>query len=266
MATAGIRNVSKTPRTGGGLLKSNPTGNAYPSTDQTFNEEYTKKGLQPLGLGNNETGNESAQKRASSDAANDPSYYSEAANDPEYHNTKQGSARQKLSLKNAAGEKIVKALALKTRVSAVNYSIFAWGGSLWLFVQLPLSLLFLVTLGLIGVIQGGADANILTKAVAGIINTVTTAAGYLVGFEGNLSDLAGGYMLILYVLLIAIGFISLFVAFLQYIMAFLNPLGGEAAGLKKGIFLLCLFGYSAPIFNMFPWVLLFMAVVWKYPR
>ena len=246
MIAQGIRNAVKIVRKG--------TPNAYPSTDEEFNAQYAKQGLQPLGIGG-DTREEDAEQSGVRFIRK---------------NYRQGTD-QELSPKvklvgKAVGSHIAKQYTLKAWVTTVNNSAVAWSGFLWFFLQLPLALMFLATLALVGFIEGTVDASMILGGAVWAVNAITSVVSSVTGINLNISELAKSYMFILYVMIIVIGFFSLLIAHLQYSLALLNPLSGNKEGLKKGVFLLCLFGYSAPILNLFPWILLWLAVIWKYPK
>jgi hypothetical protein len=141
----------------------------YPSTDKIFNDSYGKQGLQPRGIGGDPAEDNSAQNGVRSVKKE----------------TRQGILPTETKSVNQAPQPsplgntlniATKNLALKTLVTAVNNSAVAWSGSLWLFLQLPLALMFIATLGIVGFIQGVADSNIILGAVAWAVNAVTVGS------------------------------------------------------------------------------------------
>jgi len=233
------RNVILTPKKRAGNV-------SHPSIDQNWNAEYPKRGLQPQGLG-----------------LNNPKPADSETNVTHENRTflRKPQARKK-SFEEINPLELAEQLATTARVTAVNTSISSWSFFIWFFVQLPFAILFLVMLGIAGIVEAALDSNFIFRAASGILATVSSVFGVTSGPV----DMAKGYSLAVYIIIIALGFFSLLVAFFQYTLAFLNPLSGEQTGLKKGVFLLCLFGYAAPILNLFPWIYLWLAVVWKYPK
>jgi len=157
-------------------------------------------------------------------------------------------------------------LIAKVKASTINASIMAWGGGLWFMVQLPFALISLIMLGLAGTVSGATQSSSILGWAAGAASKIVEGAAAIVGIDASLTSISTSLFTVTYLLVLAVGLITIFTAFLQYTLAFLNPLSGEMAGLKHGTFLLVLFGYSTPLLNLFPWILLWMAVVWKYPK
>lgn len=233
--------------------------NLRPNTtnDQRFNANYSKQGLQPQDL--------NAKKiTKGKKAANDDSY---AGIDEEQRRqvSRMAQVANLLSKKKAAA--VTKKLILRTRASAVNSSIFAWGGSLWLSLQLPLAIISLIMLGVMGAVRGVlTSSGFVGSSLAWLGEKLAAGVKFISGIDINLAAMADGLFIIPYVLIIAIGILTILGAYLQYSLSFLRPLSGEKSGLKLGLLLLALIGYSVPLLNLFPWVLLWMAAVWKYPR
>ncbi len=190
-------------------------------------------------------------------------YYSDTASRAQSRNNERSQ-----ELIQANKKKHSKALRLVARAKAtsVNASIMVWGGSLWFTLQLPFALISLVMLGLAGVINGATEANGILGWAASTAEKLIAGAASIVGIDASLTGISTSFFTVTYLLVLALGLLSIFAAFLQYTLAFLKPLSGEMAGLKQGTFLLVLFGYSTPLLNLFPWILLWMAVVWKYPK
>jgi hypothetical protein len=227
----------------------------YASNDETFNASYKKRGLQPQPLGKVNTN-------------------TAPANDNSYTNSTQAMPTQRRNFQSAstptkkakAGPSTAMKLFARTKASAVNMSILLWGSTLWLAVQIPFGLISLVMFGLTGVAQAAATSSGFASVALWVADRVLSAAGFLFGFDASVVSMSEGFALATYILVLAVGLLSIFTAYLQYTMAFLRPLSGEEANLKIGVLLFVIFGYSVPLLNLFPWILLWMAVVWKYPK
>ena len=227
------------------------------SNDELFNAEYRKQGLQPT----------TATTRSKRPAINDDEYGDENENDfAEETYQAQGRAavaRQQAQKKASA----TRTLVARTKATAVSVSTMAWVTPLWLGVQVPAAILSLVAFALAGTLQSFvSSSNILVSAAAWVANQVVAGVGMLFGFDINLVSMADGLFVLTLTFIMALGFFTLMVLHLNYTLANLRPLSGEASGLKIGMFLLAMVGYSMPLLNLFPWVLLWMVAVWKYPK
>lgn len=169
-------------------------------------------------------------------------------------------------------------LARKTKVSTTNASIFAWALPLWFTVQLPFALLSLAMLGLAGVVDAAIQSfaedtgvvGSIFSVTAGVLSWLGSAAGaafsYLTGIDISVLNMAQSLFIICYLVSFVVGIITLLTISLQYLLTLHKPFSGENAGLKIGMFMLAIVGYFFPIANLFPWALVFMAAVWKYPQ
>ena len=256
-------------------MPGNPT-NQVDSTrntiDETFNESYETAGIQPQGLGT-EPKREKYQQ---------PKQIDRSAR-VEYKKTMRGAAnvaQDKVLRKKKVG---VKKKFSQKRAVVVTGSIWAWAFPSWLFFQLPIAILGLVLLGLAGWFSSlintvsieesvGENGSFLLKvkdAVGGVFNTFAEAVGAVV--KGALHALNIDFnpvdiFLIPYLITFLFGLLVLFVIYIIYKVRFLNPLSGDAAGMKIGALLFALVGYSIPILNLFPCFLVWTLVVLKYPK
>jgi hypothetical protein len=218
------------------------------TSDEQFNAAYRTKGLQPQPLGTKNTPK----------AANDATY---TESSPAYTRQPRVTSAPKESDEASTAKKLI----ARTKASAVNVSIMLWAGSLWT-VQLVFALLSLVMIGLTSAVQTAAASSGFASAALWLANQVVAGAGLVLGFNGNLLGMAEGFAIASYMIVLALGIGSIFAAYLQYTFALLRPLSGEQASLKMGVLLLVILGYSVPFFNIFPWIFLWTAVVWKYPK
>jgi hypothetical protein len=225
----------------------------YATNDEKFNASYQTKGLQPQGLNNN-----GKNKKDPNDETANPTVAT-----PE--NISRLRRMAQLATKNKAAKTATK-VAFRARVSAVNTSIFAWGSYLWL-VQLLFAVISLSMLGIMGVTSAIIkESGVIGGTAVWLAEKLAEGVRFVSGIDVNLAAIAEGMFIAPYVLVIAIGIITILAAYLQYALSFIKPLSGEMGGLKLGTLLLALIGYSVPLLNIFPWALIWMAVVWKYPR
>ncbi len=224
---------------------------AHASNDEIFNASYKTRGLQPQSL----------DKIEPKEAVNDENYNNQVIDEQIRRNRNQ--VLRQIAQKKAS-QKMVR-VALKSRVSAVNLSIFAWGSTVYL-VQLIFGLISLVMLGVTAVAYGIINSSGLGSALSWLASAAQAGIKFVAGIDINLAASADGLFFIPYIIVMVLGLITLFTAWLQYTMALLKPLSGEKSGLKLGLFMLAYICYNVPILNIFPWALPWMLVVWKYPR
>lgn len=230
---------------------------ANATNDAIFNASYQTKGLQPQGL---------QKSRRSVPAANEAEH--DQSNNFEANRQLQAQGRAAQVEQQAKKKKaLALKLAARIRASAVNLSVFAWATPLWAAVQLPAAILSIITFAIAGTVNAFlSSSNVIVSAATWIAEKALAGVGMLFGLDINLIKMADGLFLITYSFVLALGFFTLMIIYLQYTMALLRPLSGEGSGLKMGMFLLAIVGYSLPLLNLFPWTLLWMAAVWKYPR
>ena len=69
-----------------------------------------------------------------------------------------------------------------------------------------------------------------------------------------------------FALIFLLGIFQLILVWFIYSFAGIKSLSGRAAGAKNTLFLLAGIGYALPILNLFPLIILWMLVVWRYPK
>lgn len=148
-----------------------------------------------------------------------------------------------------------------TRISLINLS---WVITVWLTIQIPFALISLVSLGAGIILAGGGQVidvlltpvNFITKNVAGVDISVESFA----------SDLAGETYFIILILLLALALLQVLVLALQYLISGFNPVFGTGGGFKFIALCFVCIGFFVPLLNLFPWILLYMAAMWIYPK
>lgn len=159
-----------------------------------------------------------------------------------------------------------KKLLRKTRVTTVSISIFWWG--IWLWAAQALSALIgSIYLGVLGASDAIASSNIVTSAFGWLINRAVEGGTWLItGTSTSLSDMSTAVFMVLWTVPFALGMATLLAASIQYTMSLIQPLSGDNAGTKYIAYIIAIFGYSVPLLNLFPWFLIVVYVVWKYPK
>ncbi len=159
------------------------------------------------------------------------------------------------------------ALAARARATTVNAAAFSWGVPLWLFVQLPFAVFGTATLGVVGMLEQvtatATSEGFLTWA-ANVAKAAVTALAAVIGLD--FAEIALSVFFVCYTVVLAVGLFTILSLYIQYTLGMLRPLSGNGEGLKLGMLLLAFIGYCVPVLNMFPFVLLWMAAVWVYPR
>lgn len=244
-----IRNVQKQ---GFGYLDSR-SENYHSTTDQQFKQNaYQDKILGPQGL-NKETRNKQHQD------------YESTATDPRAN-------IRRLTRRKLGGQKLphsfsrAKTLVARTRASAINVGSLAWQVPVYI-LQLMMATISALALGSAfgfeSITEAEISDGIISWAIGSILEVVNTVAG-LVGID--FVAVFFGLFALTYMVVLVIGYCSLFGMWGSYKAAFLHPLSGRASGLKLGLYLLAFIGYATPLANMFPFILPWMGAVWFYPR
>jgi hypothetical protein len=257
------------------LQNNNPKPNA--SSDEIFNSSYQRQGLQPRGIGQGIQSTGSAMKyggvameaagktmeiggnammRAgsalSSTGAGAVAGVPIAIAGGAIRGTGTGTKvigrnlRRSGTTVNKAGKIVGKTIA-KSKVSANTTAIFTWYGNVWLFAQLPLSIIGLLGLALFFM----AEDSVL-------VSTMTWLAGW--------DDLGISIFILTYAINFVIGVFSFLIMYMEYTMSLIKSLSGNKDSLKTGAIVIALLGYATPIANIFPWLFIWVAVVWKYPE
>lgn len=247
---------------------------SYQSTDERFTQTaYQDNLIQPIGIGSQDTAN----KELPTDEVVVETVGEYSSYTPEQVPLTEGipSRRNRLRrLHLPQSSTLTTKATAKVRASSINTAGFAWMVPLWLFWQVPIATLSIITLGITGYVgslstyvpndDDGWVANAISWTTAKISSAALKVIETVIGI--NLAEIALPVYFILALLVLGIGVFSLLFIFFQYTLGFLKPLSGQAAGLKIGLFLLAIMGYATPWANLLPWVFLWMAAVWYYPR
>lgn len=180
---------------------------------------------------------------------------------------RQGKASLLSAAKTAGGIKN------KLKITRTSVFILSWATPLWFTFQLPLAIISLIFLGVAGSIPAASE---FLKVVQIVMNQ--NAAVWLAnkvlgsGVTGYVDPALISEQItngMLWVLLFATGFIglgTLFAMSLMYTFSGAKCLFGEASHLKVSAFIFAVFGSLMPVFNLFPWFILWALAVWRYPK
>lgn len=181
-------------------------------------------------------------------------------------------------IKEQKGKKLLK----KAEVFAINNIarwplLFFWGMwqvwfALWSVIFLTLSLALSSLVGNSGQEYneetgvGGFIIYGLGKGFKFLADAVNFAAKEVLGFDlGALFDPMN--VVILCILAIwPFAILQYLLLMLIYSLGGINPMFGKGGGIKTSAFILGLVGYALPIFNLVPWIMIWMIAVAKYPE
>ncbi len=222
----------------------------HPTTNQIFNNTYKQNGISSVKV--SERKKPSDQNENSQGTQN-----SRVTTSYRMRNKKKLLATSNILHKASEIRKDITATITATRINLTTLQL-----AIWLFiVQILFAVLSLIVLASASGTEAVINSNFIFKGVAKAVDAVTETLG---GFK--VSDVLLGFAAFTAIIAFLAGMLTVVVLYTKYFMSFLHPLSGKHGGLKMGVLLLALIGYSLPFANLFPWVLLIMAVVWKYPR
>jgi hypothetical protein len=239
-------------------LNKSEANSGYASNDEVFQQE------QQMRLLSNKDNNIIEKDYVEDEYAANEDNYTPQPPSPEVDNEPLLRKKRKKAHTNKEAELALKAVA-KAKVTAANISIFSWGGVVYV-IQLIVAFISLALLGVaiaVGTITSSGGILGVASSVAG---AAADAFNWLTGVDLNLQRGANNFFIATHLLVVLIGYASLVGALITYKVAMLRPLFGRATTLKITVFLFSLIFYAMPILNLFPWVLVFAGVVWKYPR
>jgi hypothetical protein len=159
------------------------------------------------------------------------------------------------------------------RASTLSATHLTWGLGLWSVIQVPLAVISFIFLGITYVAEDVVKKTakeVLGGTVYSIGSSITSslseAVGWVIGVD--LAEIANpaNYFMGGQAVVFILGLATLLIIGISYQLSFINCLYGKHAGLKIGTFILALFGYMIPIFNIIPWFIFWVLVVWRYPE
>ncbi len=151
-------------------------------------------------------------------------------------------------------------LVARIRVSGVNVWLMGWGLWLWISFQIPLAIISMVMFG----IGAGLESFWVGRQIQSLASAISEA---LEIFGIDLSIFSPyGFAFIATLAILAIGMLTILSSLFAYSLAFINGFGGRGSSAKTGALLICILGYGLPLFNFFPWFVLYLAAVWRYPK
>ena len=242
------------------FARENKQQSAHPSTDERYTSEaYSDLLVQNTGRGKEE------QKPVP------PKTYRYEDEAPDYKTRRRRQVRQDVRDK-LAGKALPSTMTLaktsvaRARVSSINITFISfWGWALWL-AQFIFGLIGVLCIGIVA----GIDA--LTSGEGGffawITSKVTTALDAILKFIGlDFAEIAIYVFMASYAIVLSIGLLMMGILYLEYKLAFVNPIFGKTgSSAKVGAVLLTFITLAVPGLNFFPVILLWMTAVWFYPK
>lgn len=237
------------------------------TTDELFAAEYAKKGLQPTNviIERSQEADRQAARAAAQMEAIDAQELAQLNNQIAYERELQA-----LRLEQQTQEDTEEAATGSTtpdlpRKNLLRNTATAWAMTLshgWFYitVQLPLAIMALVFFG----IWAGLETSWIGRRVsevAGAVNSITSI------FGADFSALAPqNIFFVLTMILMGLALLGILVTIFSYAIRGQNPLFGSHETRKVGTLLLCFIGYAIPFLNLFPWIGLYIFVMWRSPR
>lgn len=250
--------ISSLTRDWGVKTVSKKTGSqeGHPTTDEKFYAQYAKAGLQPQGLGDRDDAAEKAVVRERRNAARREAFESDlaaAAYQEELMAERQAAfIAETMSNQNqpSGGGVVGKTTDTATRAMAMAKNtptalwMTSWHTWFWLTFQLPIALLGLIFFTL----EVGMQSTWLTRQLGSLLSLASI-------------DTFSLFMLI-QTLLYGLFFFGLIATMLTYKLRGQSPVGGDRPTAKAFAIIGCLMGYGMPLLNFFPWIGIYIFVMW----
>jgi len=244
-----------------------PKLSAHPTADEIFNASYKDRGIRPKDIRDKEQ----AEKVADLNERREQRKKRRIINKNIHNKTSSLKSPTEVSIAN---KRRWRARATK-RALPILYSYT----SVYLTLQLPFAIFGLAMLGTVATVQHvvstSTTLSAIEKGISGITSSIGKGTDYIgltdsastgISITGSLTAIPLSIYLLTFVIIFTFGILSLLGTLARYESARFRPLSGEHGGLKIGTFLIVIIGYSVPVLNIFPWLLVWMFVVWKYPR
>jgi len=173
----------------------------------------------------------------------------------------------------------LKSVAGNITSRSITLSIWSWGFFIWLWFQLPFTLLSIVFMAVtetiyqfLIVLEPAVDDGWFATGIKGAGSVVTDYYAWVYGkvltvFGYNIEALNPANLFVLtHVLLILVGWGMLLAIGIIYTMTGQKAFSGQGAAGKNAMFILALFGYALPLVNILPLFFFWTLMVLKNPR
>ena len=162
---------------------------------------------------------------------------------------------------------------------SVTLSIWSWGFFIWMWFQIPFTILSIIFMGLTEAIyqfstlleptvENGMVVTILKDGTSALLSFFSWVAGNVLDVFGINIELLNpaNFFMITHVLLVFVGWGMLLAMGIIYTMTGQKAFSGKGAGGKNAVFILAFVGYAIPILNILPLFFFWTLMVLKNPR
>lgn len=199
-----------------------------------------------------------------------------------------GQARQSIKsvVRKAQGKKGkgIKSKGSRLVGRTVTLSIWSWGFFIWLWFQLPITILSILFMAMTEAIyqayaslttSSASDgfvtvaAKFIGSALATTLDSILELVNALMDkfFDFNLDVLnPANFFMLTHILLVLVGWGMLLAMAIIYTMTGQKAFSGKGAGGKNALFILAFIGYAIPILNILPLFFFWTLAVLKNPR
>jgi hypothetical protein len=181
--------------------------------------------------------------------------------------------------RNAWQKKVPKSVGGKMVGRTVTLSIWSWSFFVWLWFQLPFTILSLIfmalteaiyqfTLSLEPTVEDGMVVSVGKKILDAALDVTAWFAGKVLDvFNIDIELLhPANFFLMTHVLVVLVGWGILFTIGIIYTMTGQKAFSGTGAGGKNAFFILAFVGYAIPIINLLPLFFFWTLMVLKNPK
>lgn len=235
--------------------------NTRPTTDEIFNDQYQKAGLQPANV--NSAPDQTRKARAT---------YTTRSNIPDVPRT----YKSRIPLVKRKNKTSIKKMALaRIQVTTANVWIGSWAMFWYLGFQLPLAVVSAAGLGMTYAVdlyitkftaESDGSGGIFYTLGELILNSISAVIKYAAKLLFGIDYDPMLLFITPFALVFLLGLFQLILTWFIYKLNRINSLSGKAGGIKAFMFALAGVGYAIPILNLFPLIFLWMIVVWIHPK
>jgi hypothetical protein len=244
-----------------------PTPSLRPTVDEEFTASYAKAGIQPQNNLDQPIRKIETENFLDDEGLENDFYNSTVT--PTYRSTANTRGQKALKPAYNAVAKVTGHAENKLqrlKITRVNAMIMWPSLTFWFFFQLPLAVLNLIAFGfsayLMDLVSPGKNGTFIGKALELIFTNLAELALQFLDINFNPADLyyitAGAVFILGIAVMILISIV--------YTLSSVRFLFGSGATVKITTFIFAIFCYLVPFFNIFPWHLLWMAAVYRYPK
>lgn len=225
---------------------------------EVFTNKYAEAGIQPQGLvgaNDNDTSEKEVEREWRNQARREAyendqeaaDYQEQVWAERQAAFSAETNAAQNEQKKSSATGKVsgatTQALALARNTPTALW-MASWHTWFWLSFQIPLALLGLMFF----VLEVGMQQSWLSRQFASFLSL----------FSLNALSL----FMVVHTFMLGVAFFGLILTMIIYLIRGQPPLGGDRSTAKAFAILGCLMGYAMPLLNFFPWIGIYIFVMW----